>query len=847
MSATPYDYQSLDEVPLVSDEEFEKIWFPPPGIYGFFATVQNSPLGMRFIGTSLLFFVLGGITALMMRMQLAVPNNTLIDPETYNRLFTMHGSTMMFLFTVPLVEGIATLVLPQMLGSRELPFPRLTAFAFWSFLIGGLIFYSSFLFNSVPDAGWFAYTPLSDEPFSPDLGMDFWLLGLGVAEIGAIAGAFEIIVAIFKLRAPGMSLSRLPVFAWAMLVTAFMLIFAFTPLIFGSLMLELDRMLGTHFFNPAAGGDSLLWQHIFWIFGHPEVYIQFIPATGILSTVIPVFSQQRLVGYPLVVMSLLVTGFLSFGLWVHHMFTTGLGVVTLSIFSAASVMIAIPTGIQIFCWIATLYKGKIIWKTPMFFTIGFFINFIIGGLTGVMIAVIPFNVQVHDTYFIVAHMHYVLIGGMLFPVFAGLYYWIPKFANRMMDERLGQVNFWLVFIGFNLTFFPMHISGMLGMARRIYTYPDENWLGALNMTSTIGAFMLALGILTFIVNFIYSRKNNQVPDNPWNADTLEWATPSPMYQYGFRRLPIVHSRHPLWDNYKVSEGDEKTEHLLELFARWPYDWRAQIVTSLVDGQPQELFRVAGPSIWPFVTAIGVMGFSFVLIFKLYLLAIGTVILTIIGLIGWHSTDYARPTRNTTVDEDFTAKTGIPVHAEGSRHVSLWGMGLTIMTLSIAVATLVFTYFYLRLNALEWPPSNIPDPDWILPVAAVIVFLVSVVPMWWAAQGERQDSRSQMLLGLLGASALAIVHLGMMGFYLANLNFRHDIHAYGSVFYLKSFMQYGFIAMGVLMALVTAFWLWRSTDDPERHVSTRYIALFWYFCVATLLLNFGILYVIPYTS
>lgn len=845
MSASPYE--TVESVPMISDEEFEKVWNPPPGLYGFIATVQNGPIGVRFIMTSFLFFILAGIAALVMRTQLAVPDNTLVDPETYNRLFTMHGSTMMFLFTVPLVEGVATLVLPQMLGSRELPFPRLTAFAYWTFLIGGLIFYSSFFFNAVPDAGWFAYVPLSGETYSRGLGMDFWLLGLGVAEIGAIAGAFEIIVAVFKMRAPGMSLNRIPVFAWAMLVTAFMMVFAFTPLVFGSAMLELDRMIGTDFFNPETGGDALLWQHIFWIFGHPEVYIQFIPAAGMISTIVPVFAQKRLVGYTLVVLSMLVTGFLSFGLWVHHMFATGLGIVTLSIFSAASVMITFPTAIQISCWLATLYKGKIVWKTPMLFTVGFFFNFIIGGLTGVMIAIIPFNVQVHDTYFIVAHLHYVLIGGMLFPIFAGLYYWVPKFANRMLDERLGQINFWLVFIGFNVTFFPMHISGILGMSRRVYTYPAGTPLSILNLISTIGAFILAAGVLSFIVNYVYSRKNNDVPGNPWNADTLEWATPTPAYQYGFRRIPIVHSRHPLWDDYELSEGDEKTEKLLELLERWPNEWRAQLVTSVVDGEPQELFRVAEPSIWPFVAAIGVMGFSFVLIFKWYLLAVGSIVLMIIGLLGWHNTDYAQPTRDSTIDEDFEAKTGIPVRAQGSHHVSWWGMSLTVMTLCISIATLTFSYFYLRLNSLEWPPANIANPQLLLPIIGTVVFLVSVFAMWWAEQGEKDDDKSKMLTGLLGASGLAILYMVIMAYYLGTRSFSFNTNAYGSIFFLNNTLQYGLIAMGVLMTLATAFWLWRSDEETSLHVSTRYIALYWYFTAFALLFNYSVLYLVPYSS
>ncbi|MBC7810626.1 MAG: cbb3-type cytochrome c oxidase subunit I, partial [Burkholderiales bacterium] len=405
----------------VSEETFSRVWKDPKGLKALLRGVQNQPIGIRMIGLSIFFLLLGGFQAMLMRTQLAIPNNTFLDPELYNRLMTMHGTTMMFLVAIPMIEGIGTLVLPQMLGSRELPFPRLAAFTFWTFLFGGLIFYAGFFIDAVPDGGWFAYVPMTNKEYSPDLGVDFYLLGLNVAETAAIAGAFELIISFFKMRAPGMSINRIPIFAWAIMVTGWMIIFAFTPLIVGSTMLELDRAIGTQFFNPDQNGDPLLWQHIFWIFGHPDVYIIFIPPLGIAATIVTVFARRALIGYTFIVISLVSTGFLSFGLWVHHMFATGLPELSLSFFTGASMMIAIPSGIQIFAFIATIGSGRPNFKPPFLFVIGFLLIFVLGGLSGVLLASVPVNLQTHDTYFVVAHFHYVLIGGWLFPTLGAIY------------------------------------------------------------------------------------------------------------------------------------------------------------------------------------------------------------------------------------------------------------------------------------------------------------------------------------------------------------------------------------------------------------------------------------------
>lgn len=834
------------DAPAHGGDDFERVWEQPRGIIGWISVVQNSPIGLRFIATALLFFVLGGISALLMRTQLAVPDNNFLTPRTYNQLMTMHGSTMMFLFLVPLIEGIGALVLPQMLGGRELPFPRLSAFAYWTFLFGGIIFYSSFFFNAAPDGGWYAYVPLTGPDFSPDKGMDFWLLGLNVAEVGAIAGAMELIISVLKVRAPGMTLSRLPIFAWAMLVTGVMMLFAFTPLIVGSTMLEFDRKFGTHFFNPWAGGSPLLWQHMFWIFGHPDVYIQFLPAVGMVSTILPVFVRRPLVGYTFITLAIVATGFLSFGLWVHHMYPSGLPQVSLAIFSAASTMIAIPSGIQIFAWIATIGYGRPVWKTPFLFMLGFLFVFTLGGLTGVMVAIVPFDWQVTDSYFIVAHFHYVLIGGAVFPIFGALYYWAPKFVGKMLNERLGRWHFWLFFIGFNVAFFPMHISGFLGMPRRVYTYQAGEGLDLYNLISTIGAFVLALGMLVFIINIVWSWANSPTPDdNPWQADTLEWATATPMPQYGFRKLPIVHSRHPLWEQASLHEGDERLVKLVDAFAEWPRRWRSQFVTSTLDAQPQEVFRVPGASIWPFVLSVSITVISVAFIFDNLPVALVGVVTSIVALVAWHWPDKIEREGDTEAARAFEREHGIPVNVEGSVVIAHWATLLAITTLSIALATLLFCYFYLRLYTPQWPPAGVMLPDPTLPIIGTALLVGSVTPLVWAARAIRRNRQVQ----LRGALALGFVAqaagAAVLTIALTQLDFSWDMHAYGSIFFTLAGFLLLLAASALLMNAIAQFWAWRKRYTPRFHQSIDNTTRFGYFLAATALIVCATLYGVPY--
>jgi len=843
-AARPKPQPSPDlAIPRSVHEALDRTWQDPPGFLGRLMALQNDALGSRVMITAFSFFLLGGLNALLIRLQLIVPENTLISPQSFNQFFTMHGSTMMFLFAVPMLEGFAILLLPFVLGSREMPFPRLGVFSFWIFLFGGLLFYSSFLFQAVPDAGWFAYPPLSDRLFSPGRGMDFWLLALGVSEIGAIAFGVEIIIAILNMRASGMSISRMPLYAWAMLITAFMILFAFTPLMVGSGMLEFDRQFGTQFFNPATGGDPLLWQHLFWIFGHPEVYIQLLPALGMISMIIPVFSRRRLVGYPLVVTGLLAIGLISFGIWAHHMFTTGLPSAALTFFAAASVVIAIPSGVQVLSYVATLWSGRPWMRTPLLFAIGFLVLFVLGGITGVMVATIPFDWQVHDSYFVVAHFHYVLIGGVTFPIFAAFYYWFPKFGGRLLDERLGKWNFWLMFIGFNLAFFPQHVLGLLGMPRRVYTYPvDMGWDGY-NLLSTLGAFILALGVLVFVINLGYSARRGQpAGDNPWEADSLEWATTSPPPSYGFAVLPVVRSRHPLWDQADLSEGEPRTRSLVQALGRWPLSWRAALVTSPLEARPLEVFRVSGPSIWPFIAAVGLIIIFASEIWSAHTMTLIGALVLLGAITGWHWPE--RLPEDDTEAAAFEREHGVPVRKHGSRAVARGGMLLGILIYLIALGSMLLGYFYLRLQNPAWPPETLPRPAPVYAILSSALLILGSLGMRWAHSRVLRDEAGPLRAGLAAAFLLGLAAVGVQVYSLVQLNYGWTFNAYASIYYLLSGFMIAVAALGLVMNALVQFWAWRGHYSARHSTGVELAALFWFAVTLGWLVTFAVLVLVP---
>jgi cytochrome c oxidase subunit I len=612
----------------VSVDRLEEVWANPRG-WAALTAVNHRSIGIRYVVTALVFFTMAMFLALLMLIQLSRAELDVLSEGTYNQFFTMHGTAMMFLFAVPIMEGMGIYVVPLMVGARDAAFPRLNAFGYYVYLLSGITLFFALFIGRAPDSGWFNYVPLAGPEHSPGPNIDFYATAITFLEIAALVAAVEIIITIVWLRAPGMSISRIPVFVWAILAMAVMIVFAMPPLMVASVMLALDRMIDADFFNPAGGGNVLLWQHLFWWFGHPEVYIIAIPAFGMASTIIPTFVRRPLVGHIAVVLAVLAIALVSFALWVHHMFATGISLLGMSFFAAASMAIAIPSGIQVFAWIGTILTGPaILWRTPFLWTVGFLVLFVIGGLTGVMLAVIPFDWQVHDTQFVTAHFHYVLIGGAVFPLIGALYYWWPKMVGRMMSETIGRLSFALTFIGFNMAFFTMHFTGFMGMPRRVASYMAYQGWDTNMLISAAGGVVLVTGLLLTLGNLVWSAfAGRPAGDNPWGAGTLEWATDSPPPVYNFPTFPVVAGREPVWD---WRREDMEPAERFEL----GYERRETIGTSPLEARPQQRVVLPGPSWWPLILAVAV-GFIFIgAMVSLWFVPIGAVG-AIIGLAGWH--------------------------------------------------------------------------------------------------------------------------------------------------------------------------------------------------------------------
>ena len=565
----------------------------PGGIWSWLTTVDHKRIGVLYLVSALIFFIVGGLEAAVLRAQLATPNGRVVSAEMYNQLFTMHGTTMIFLAVMPLSAAFFNLLIPLQIGARDVAFPRLNAFSYWVYLLGGLFITAPIFFGLAPDGGWFGYAPLSTKAFSPQHNMDFWVLGLQILGVSSLAAAFNFITTVINMRAPGMSLMRMPIFTWMAFVVQFLVALAFPVITVALVFLQFDRFFGTNFYTIAKGADPLLWQHLFWVFGHPEVYILILPAFGLVSEVLPTFSRKPLFGYPVMVYSGILIGFLGFGVWAHHMFSVGMGPIADAVFSLTTMLIAIPTGVKIFNWMATMWGGQIRFTTAMKFAIGLVALFTMGGISGVMHSSPPADLQQTDTYFVVAHFHYVLFGGSIFGLMAGVYYYFPKFTGRLMSEALGTWHFWLYFIGMNLTFFPMHFSGLLGMPRRIYQYDAGQGYDLFNMMSSAGTVVLMLGTLVGAWNFWKSwRSGERAGSNPWGGATLEWSIPSPPPEYNFAELPLVKSRYPLWN---VKGGELVHE------STWEEERNIRIPTAKELG-----IVLPNPSIWPLITALGML-------------------------------------------------------------------------------------------------------------------------------------------------------------------------------------------------------------------------------------------------
>ncbi len=755
---------------------FERIWGTPRGWRGSLATVNHSTLGIRLMVTAFVFFLIGGVLAMLIRSQLATPDSGFVGPELYAQFFTMHGTIMMFLFAIPMFEGFAIYMLPKLLGTRDLAFPRITAYGWWCYLFGGSMLIVAMLLGIAPDSGWFMYTPLSSKPYSPGINSDFWLLGITFVEISAIVTAVDIVVSILKLRAPGMSLDRMPLFAWYMLVTAMMMLIGFPPLILGSILLELERAFGWPFFEAARGGDSLLWQHLFWLFGHPEVYIIFLPAAGAISTVLPVMARTRILGYGWIVASILALAFLSFGLWVHHMFTVGIPHMALMFFSAASTLVAVPTGVQIFAWLGTLWAGRPQMKLPMLYLVGFFVTFVMGGLTGVMVAIVPFDWQAHDTAFITAHLHYVLIGGFVFPMLAAAYYWLSHFTGRRHDHALGNAAFWLIFVGFHLTFFLMHLVGLLGQPRRIDSYPAGIGWTEYNFLSSVGAFVMATGIALFIIDlalqFYHAPRARR---NPWKAGTLEWAMMQPAPSYNIASLPQVDDREPLEQEPDLALSLARGEGYL---GEPRNGWRETLAVDTVSGRIDHIVVLPGNTLLPLWTGLVTGSFFVLVLLKLYSLA--PLPLVALAVLGWR---WAWVLGEKRLHGSLPIGHGIEarVHAEVRDTTGWWGSVFLLVANGALFASLLFGHAFLWVIAPNWPPPELVTPSLAVLLAGVGGALMATLSARFMSRATMAGAGLALLLAALIATA----------WFLAP---SPQVHAYGAV--VAVLLGYGIIHVGV---------------------------------------------------
>ncbi|KJR99671.1 MAG: hypothetical protein VR65_15570 [Desulfobulbaceae bacterium BRH_c16a] len=827
------------------EQRFTETWQSPSGPAGWIAAVNNRPLGVRYMLTALGFFFVGIILALFMRTQLAVPDNTFLGPDAYNQIFTMHGSTMLYLFAVPFIEGVGLYFVPLLIGSQDIGFPRLTSFGYWLYLFGGLTMYASFLFGQVPDAGWTAYTPLSGPKFSGP-GLDFWLLGLSMIEIAGIGAALEIVVTILKFRAPGMAIQHIPLFIWSYLVVGIMIIFAFTPLLLASLLLEMDRSLGTRFFDTALGGSSLLWQHLFWFFGHPEVYIIFLPATGIISTIIPVFARRRMVAYELVVAAVVIVGFVSFGLWTHHMFTAGLPDLPMMFFMAASFMIALASGAQIFAWIATLWGSRPRYSVPMLYILGFFFIFVNGGLTGVMVATMPFDWQVHDTNFVVAHFHHVLIGGAVLPFFGGMYHWLPKVSGRMFNKIWGGIGFGAIFIGFNLTFMPMYIIGLLGMRRRVYTFPEDLGVGTLNLISTIGAYVLALGFTIALLSLFWSAwRGRPAGGDPWGGGTLEWSIASPPPTYGYRRPPVVQDRYPVWNPVSQEGRNSELNAVAEILEFRPSGWRATLVTDVTNARPQALQYLPGSTIMPFMVSVVILSAAVSFLAKSFILA-GLMAGVAIAMIGrWMCLEPEIPPEEA---EELAARLNLPLLSSGTKAAGWWGTIGMIAILFTVLGALIYAYFYLRLYSSEWPQAGLAKPRILESLFPFAILAVGGIVQAANSRFWRRGLRRPLLLGMSGAVLSGIGFAGGELWVLINTPFGPTANAYASIFFTLNGFALLTVLVGTAMLAGTLIRLKRLSEPletPRLQLWLQNSEMFWFFAVATGMLVFLVTYLMPY--
>ncbi|TVQ34357.1 MAG: cytochrome c oxidase subunit I [Geminicoccaceae bacterium] len=809
---------------LCRHKELSRIWATGPG-WQRLGAVNHSILGLRFMITAAVFFAIGGVLAMLIRAQLATADSAFLGPESYNQIFTMHGTVMMFLFAIPMLEGLAIYFVPKLLGARDLAFPRLTAFGYWCFLFGGSILVGSLLFGLAPDTGWFMYTPLSSDVYTPGINADVWLLGVTFVEISALTLAVELVVSILKMRAPGMSLARMPIFGWYILVTAMMMIVGFPPLILASVLLELERAAGLPFFDPTRGGDPLLWQHLFWLFGHPEVYIIFLPAAGALATIIPVFAQRPLIGYRASIAAIIAMAFLSFGIWVHHMFTVGIPHLALAFFSLGSALVAVPTAVQIFAWLATLAHGRPRFDVPMLYVFGFFFVFVLGGLTGVMLAMVPFNWQAHDTYFVVAHLHYVLVGGFLFPLLAALYYWLPHVTGRQSVHRIALPAFWLIFVGFNLTFLHMHWTGLLGMPRRVFTYDGSEGWEVLNLLSSVGGFILTMGFALVLMDVLVQRRfGKRFRRDPWRAATLDWAMPTPPAPYTFAAIPEIDRRadglEPRRLGPRLAAGDG-------YLARARKGWQETLGVHMTTGAPEQIVVLPRTSHLPLYTALATGLVVLALLVRAYEVAAFGLVL-VVGLMLYTAQGAGQKVDHGKLDAG--RGVALPVHTEAAEPPPWWALIFTLVADATLFASLVFGAFYLWLIAPAWPPSEVMEARW--PALALVVLGLSAGPI--AARAALQRLRSGgsvapwLVAGGLGVLAAGVGLLRLLTDALPD----PTAHGYAAVTFVLLAYVLLHVAIAALFLLSNAMRFAAGYLSPKRQLDLRLTRLWQDYTAAT---------------
>ena len=830
-------------------EALTATWARPRGALAFLFDTSHKSIGTRFIVTALGFMLLSGLDSLAIRAQLAFPENDLIDPQTFSQLFTTHGSAMMYLFAVPIVEGLATYLVPLMIGARDLPFPRLNVFGYYLYLFGGLLLYAPTLADIgnfflpgdplprwIPDTGWFAYPPLSGAEFTPGPSQDIWLISLTLAEVAAIFAAIELLVVILKCRAPGMGLTRMPLFVWSVLGMAVAIILAFPSLLVSSALLEVQRVFDLPFYEAARGGDPVLWQHLFWIFGHPEVYIMFLPATGVISMVIPVFVRRPIIGYALIAFSIMATAILSTGLWVHHMFTVGLPWLGLTLFSAASMLIAVPSGIQVFAWLVTLIRGRRLQlTTPMLFSLGFIVTFVLGGLTGVMVASVPFDLQVHDTYFVVAHFHYVLVGGVLFPVFAAIYHWFPKVTGRLLDDRIGRLSFWLQVIGFNMAFLPQHAIGLLGMPRRVWTYPPDSELAWMNLASSIGAFVMAAGIALIALDMALAARRSSAPADPWSGFSLEWATGSPPAPYSFATVPIVRGREPLWEADQLAWAPEPPQEVIEAPGGL---WRETLGTDPVRARPTDVIWLPSGTPIPLVAAIAIVIASLALLPRWYLVSGLAALVALVLGIAWLWP--RRPQLSTLPAGRTLGGFEAPVHVVGPDATPWWGLVAGLAATGFAYLALGFASIYLAALEPAWPPPHVSLPGPLVQLAAGAVAVLAAASAWLALRDGRRGAAGARVAGRLALTGI----LGLIAIvvHAALLVSGPDPtgHAQAAIRATLLVSQSLMVGIGVVAALVVGVQARLGVFDAQRYQAVDHVALGWAFLAVTGIATGGLL-------